>query len=45
MTKKYWLILPLVLLMFTCQRDTGQRLFEMVYPNTRFVIPAGLSAA
>ena len=44
MIKKYWTILPLLLLMLTCKRDTGQRLFQMVYPNTRFVIPAGLSA-
>jgi len=37
-------IFLLLVLGLACQRDTGQRLFEMVYPNTRFVIPAGLSA-
>ncbi len=45
MIKNYWLIFPAALLMITCQRDTGQRLFEMVYPNTQFTIPAGLSAS
>ncbi len=42
---KYSIVFLLLLTAFACKQDTGVRLFEMVYPNTRFVIPAGLSAA
>ncbi len=43
--KRYtFIMLPLLFLAMACRNDSGQRLFEMVYPNTRFVIPAGLSA-
>ena len=42
---KYWIVFLLLITVLACKQDTGQRLFEMVYPNTRFVIPAGLSAS
>lgn len=43
--RKIGIIGLLLLFMFSCTRERGERLFEMVYPNTRFVIPAGLSSA
>lgn len=32
-----------ILLMFSCRREKQERLFEMVYPNIGFQIPAGVS--
>jgi len=34
-----------ILLLLGCQRDNRERLFEMVYPDIRFELPAGLSNA
>ncbi len=42
-TTKTVYTLLLVGLFFGCQRDSRDRIFEMVYPNIRFEIPAGLS--
>ena len=41
---KVLLLLIAVSFLMGCTRESGERLFDMVYPNTRFVIPAGLSA-
>lgn len=34
----------LISLMFACTKDSGQRLFDMIYPDIRFTIPAGLNS-
>ena len=36
-------VLLLALLVFACQRDEGERIFDINYPNIPFTIPAGLS--
>ena len=41
MRKFVLLVVPAVLMM-TCSRDNRNRLFEMIYPNIQFEIPAGL---
>lgn len=37
-------IILLVVITSACTEQRGERLFDMVYPNTRFIIPAGLSS-
>ncbi|HMN88993.1 MAG TPA: hypothetical protein PKD70_00570 [Saprospiraceae bacterium] len=44
--RKIWICGLLVLLLGTaCVRDSRERLFELVYPDVRFEIPAGLVAS
>ena len=42
--KKYLTLITLVALFFACQTDNRERLFEMIYPNIAFELPAGLSS-
>lgn len=35
----------LLLLLTTCRKDNRQRLFEMIYPNITFEMPAGLTGS
>jgi len=43
--KKIYLLVLGIGLFFSCQQDSRERLFEMVYPNITFELPAGLSNA
>jgi len=40
--RRFALITLSAFLTVTCSKDNRQRLFEMIYPNIRFEIPAGL---
>lgn len=40
--RNFALIILSAVLMMTCGRDNRNRLFEMIYPNIQFEIPAGL---
>ena len=40
--RKFVAIVLLAALMMTCTKDNPRRLFEMIYPNIEFEIPAGL---
>lgn len=42
--KKYLYFTMLALLIIACSRDSRERLFEVVYPNILFNLPAGLSS-
>lgn len=42
---KFFSIVFGVLLLLSCQREKRERIFEIVYPNVSFELPAGLSAA
>jgi hypothetical protein len=41
--QKYLLVTILSLTMIACSRESRERLFEVVYPNIAFTLPAGLS--
>ncbi len=42
--KIHWHIFGFVLLLvWGCRQDTGERIFEMVFPNIQFELPAGLN--
>jgi hypothetical protein len=38
-------VVVLFLLMTGCRKDSGERIFEMLFPNITFEIPAGLNAS
>lgn len=42
--RKLLFFLIITLITISCSRDNGERVFEMLYPNFQFTLPAGLNA-
>lgn len=43
--KQYFFLIIIITLIISCVRDNRERIFEVVYPNLLFTLPAGLNGA